>query len=192
MLLVLVFHSDAKAWMPGIHALIFRVAQRFAIFAASLRLRSPAMHPAMGPSRAQIRDTVRPALALMISVGVGAPAWADDCKQLQERRDQLAQQAMAAEVALVHRQRQQLCPKLEALATRDSAEVSPQLDYGAYIRCRQKAEAELRNSQTVQYRNSADFPFFTKEGARLAREADALQQAVLGGCADRDRPGLNN
>lgn len=146
----------------------------------------------MEPFSSQISEAARSGLVLMISLGVGVPAWADACQQLQKQRDQLAQQAMAAEVALVHRQRQQLCPELEELATRDSAELTPQLDYGAYIRCRQKAEVELRNTQTVLYRNSAGFPFLTTKGADLAREADTLQQAVSGSCADRNGPDRAN
>ena len=60
---------------------------------------------------------VRSALALPLAFGFVVPSWAVDCGQLQEQRDQLARYAMAAEVVLVHAQRQRVCPQLEALAT---------------------------------------------------------------------------
>lgn len=134
------------------------------------------------------RIPYKPSLALMISLVVGTPAWGVDCKQLQDQRDQLAQQAMAAEVALVHRQRQQLCPQLETLATGQIAELTPQLDYGAYIRCRQKAETELHTNRPVLYRNTAGFPYFTSEGARLAQDADGLKRALSENCAATKSP----
>lgn len=120
---------------------------------------------------------------LALALEVGLPAWGLDCQQLQEQRDQRAQRAMAAEVALVHSQRQKLCPQLEALATSESTGSSPQLDYGAYIRCRQQAEADLVNSRRVLYRNTLGFTFLTVEGARLAREADGMQQTLSASCS---------
>ena len=107
----------------------------------------------------------------------------------QEQRDQLARRAMAAEVALVHAQRQRVCPQLEALATadgktNDSNAGSPgQLDYGAYIRCREQAEMQLKTTRPVLCWNSAGFPFLTPEGVRLARQADALIKSLQASCS---------
>ena len=132
---------------------------------------------------------VRWALALPLAFVAVTPSWAVDCRQLQEQRDQLARRAMAAEVTLVHAQRQRVCPQLEALAaadgkTSDSSVESPgQLDYGAYIRCREQAEMQLTAKRPVLYRNSAGFPFLTPDGARLARQADALVKARLASCS---------
>jgi hypothetical protein len=131
----------------------------------------------------------RLALATLLFVGISGPTWALDCQQLQEQRDQLARRAIAAEVALVHAERQRLCPQLEALATPDSkatdstAGASAELDYGAYIGCRQHAEAQLLQSRPVLYKNTAGFPLLTVEGARLAREADALIMQLQASCA---------
>jgi hypothetical protein len=132
---------------------------------------------------------VRWALALPLAFVAVTPSWAVDCGQLQEQRDQLARRAMAAEVALVHAQRQRVCPQLEALATADgktnesSAGLPVQLDYGAYIRCRQLAEMQLTATRPVLYRTSAGFPFLTPDGARLARQADALIKALQVNCS---------
>jgi hypothetical protein len=112
-----------------------------------------------------------------------------DCRQLHEQRDQLARRAMAAELVLVHAERQRVCPRLEALATADgktndsSAEPPEQLDYGAYILCREQAEMQLTATRPVLYRNSAGFPFLTTDGARLARQADALIKARQASCS---------
>ncbi len=124
-----------------------------------------------------------------MALGLSAPTWAVDCSQLHEQGDQLARRAMAAEVTLVHAQRQRVCPQLEALATADgkanesSAELPAQLDYGAYIRCREQAEMQLTASRPVLYRNSPGFPFLTSDGARLARQADALIKALQASCS---------
>jgi len=78
-------------------------------------------------------------LAFPLAFGFVVPSWAVHCGQLQEQRHQLARRAMAAEVALVHAERQRVCPQLEALATTDgktndsSAESPEQLNYGATI-----------------------------------------------------------
>ena len=132
---------------------------------------------------------VRWVLALPLAFGFVDPSWSVDCRQLQEQRDQLARRAMAAEVTLVHAQRQRVCPQLEALATTDgktnesSEELPGQLDYGAYIRCREQAEMQLTAKRPVLYRNSTGFPFLTPDGARLARQADALIKALQSSCS---------
>lgn len=132
---------------------------------------------------------VRWLLMLPLAFGLGAPSWAVTCLQLHEQRDQLARRAMAAEVALVHAERQRLCPQLEALATADrkatdsTGDASAELDYGAYIRCREQAEMQLTATRPVLYRNSSGFPLLTPDGARLARQADALIKAWQASCS---------
>lgn len=111
-----------------------------------------------------------------------APALAlDDCRALKELRDQWMQQAMQAEIILLQSIRQRFCPREEAQAAAANALAPGQgagtaLDYSAYIRCRQRAEAHLQRSRPVLYRNLRGFAFFTPQGARLAAEADGLQQ----------------
>ncbi len=131
----------------------------------------------------------RLALATLLFISISDPTWAVNCQQLQEQRDQLARRAMAAEVVLVQAQRQKLCPQLEALATADgkttesTAGASAELDYGAYIRCREQAEMQLTATRPVLYRNSAGFPFLTPDGARLSRQADALIRELQASCS---------
>jgi hypothetical protein len=62
-------------------------------------------------------------------------------------------------------------------------QLASQLDYGAYIRCREQAEMQLRASRPVLYTNHSGFPFLTPDGARLARQADALLKARQSGCS---------
>jgi hypothetical protein len=142
------------------------------------------------PLGAQRMDPcVRWALVLPLAAGFGASGWAVDCWSLQEQRDRLAGQAMAAEVALVHSQRERLCPQLEALATADGSARDPnagsptQLNYGAYIRCREQAEVELLQSRPVLYKNRSGFPYLTAEGARLAGQVDGLITALQATCS---------
>jgi hypothetical protein len=128
---------------------------------------------------------------------ISPPAWAGPhCQALRQQRDQLARAAMQAEIALLQSVRQRLCPRQEALATAANAgaaqtpQQGPQeepleqpLDYGAYIRCREQAEAELRRSRTVLHRSQRGFTFYTAEGARLAAEADGVQEQLQGQCS---------
>lgn len=133
--------------------------------------------------------SIRLALVVRLALGIATPGWSADCKQLEEQRDQLARRAMTAEVALVHAQRQKLCPQLEARATaigeatEQPTGLPAQLDYGAYIRCREQAEKQLRAIRPVLYTNHSGFPFLTPDGARLARQADALIKARQAGCS---------
>ncbi|MFN9635965.1 MAG: hypothetical protein ACK55D_04550 [Synechococcaceae cyanobacterium] len=128
------------------------------------------------------------ALAGAVAGGLAWPARAAEaCRALKEQRDGLARQAIQAEFSLLHGLRQQLCPQQEALATGEQAPApdplkGPQLDYGAYIRCRQQAEAQLQRSRAVLYRNRRGFPFYTAAGARLARQADGLQPRLERQC----------
>jgi hypothetical protein len=110
-----------------------------------------------------------------------APALAQpDCRALKEQRDQRMHQAMQAEIALLQTIRTRLCPAEEAQAAAANAlapghAAGTPLDYSAYIRCRQRAEARLQRSRPVLHRNLRGFAFYTPEGARLASDADGLQ-----------------
>jgi hypothetical protein len=120
-------------------------------------------------------------LTAVLAGGLSGPAAADEaCRALLEERDQLTRQAMKAEIALLHGLRLRLCPEQESLATGAHALApdqasSVQINYEAYIRCRQQAEAQLQRSRPVLYRNQRSLPFYTAEGARLARQGDAVQ-----------------
>lgn len=125
------------------------------------------------------------------------------CRELRQRRDQLAAEAMQAELALVIATRRRLCPQQEALAEQANAGTSaagasgaaatgpldrlqaatPDLDYSAYLQCRRQAEQQLRRSRVVLYSNRNGFSFYTRDGARLAREADVWQQRHQASCA---------
>lgn len=121
------------------------------------------------------------------------PAWsAPDCRPLREQRDRLAAEAMQAEIALLHAIRQRLCPRQEALAVAANALAASQaggaqLDYTAYIRCREQAEAELQSSRPVLHRNRRGFTYYTQAGADLAREADGLQERLERACPSPSR-----
>lgn len=113
-----------------------------------------------------------------------------DCIALQAQRDQLARQSMKAEVALLHRVRQRLCPAQEALATQTVSAApgqtsEPHLDYAAYIRCREQAERDVQRSNPMLYRNLRGFTFYTAEGASLAEQADQLQRQLQRQCPAR-------
>jgi hypothetical protein len=122
-----------------------------------------------------------------------APAWsAPDCRPLREQRDQLAGAAMQAEIALLRGIRQRICPSQEAIAVEANALAASQaggapLDYTAYIRCREQAEAQLQRSRPVLYRNRRGFTYYTQTGADLAREADGLQERLERACPSPSR-----
>ena len=96
------------------------------------------------------------------------------CRSLKDQRDNLSAQAMAAEIALARKYREQICPELAAQAEHANAnEGSSQvIDYAALIACRKKAETRLEKSNKVIYRNRLSFTFYTTKGAALAKEAD--------------------
>lgn len=104
--------------------------------------------------------------------------WAADCHALQEQRDQLARQAIQAEVQLLHSLRQRICPQQEQLASTATDDGKEALDLSVYIRCRQEAEAALQKSHPVLYANQHGFTHYTPDGARWARQADALLEAM--------------
>lgn len=130
---------------------------------------------------------------LLAAVLMAAPLWgAEDCLDLYERRDQLARQAMQPEIVLLHDLRQRLCPQQEAIATEANALAAKPagdalLDYGAYIHCREQAEAQLQLSRPVLYRNRLGFTYYTPAGARLGREVDALQARTEALCSTSER-----
>jgi hypothetical protein len=132
-------------------------------------------------------------LAAVLLLQAQSPAWsAADCRPLLEQRDRLAGAAMQAEIALLHGIRQRLCPRQEAIAVEANALAASQaggaqLDYTAYIRCREQAEAELQRSRPVLYRNRRGFTFYTQTGADLAREADGLQEQGERACPSSSR-----
>ncbi|MCT0223698.1 hypothetical protein [Synechococcus sp. CS-1328] len=118
----------------------------------------------------------------------GLAADAVRCGALLDRRNALAEQAMAEEIRLAGAVRDRLCPALNrradaANANPDSAAAgAPQeqpFDYGGYVECRHRAEAELARSRAVLYRNRLGFPFYTEAGADLARQSDRLVQERL-------------
>ena len=141
--------------------------------------------------------------ALLPLQALAQPFGLAECRGLRERRDQLAAEAMQAEIALVLATRRRLCPQQEALAEQanangagapgTSAEPAAQaqapqaavgdLDYTAYLQCRRQAEERLRRSRVILYTNQKHFTFYTVQGARLAREADAWQQRLSASCA---------
>lgn len=126
------------------------------------------------------------ATALLALGGVALAAPASLCRPWREERDSLAQQAMAAEIVLVQQTRQRLCPQLErqaSAANADQRDYGP-IDYQALIDCRHRAEAALRHTRSVLYRNDRGFLFYTAEGALLARRSDAVHLAGrMRGCS---------
>lgn len=102
------------------------------------------------------------------------------CDVLLQDHDALLRRAHQAEVLLVQAQRRQLCPRLERLAAQPQTTAEPQasvqsLDYGAYSQCRQHAERALAQQRPALYRNAQGLPYYTPDGAQLARQAAALE-----------------
>lgn len=79
--------------------------------------------------------------------------------------------------------RQAGSPPTTTLQADPSQAAAPQLDYSAYLQCRRQAETQLRRSRTILYTNQNGFTFYTLDGARLARDADAWQQRLRASCA---------
>ena len=102
------------------------------------------------------------------------------CRNLLDQRNALAEQAMKAEIALVRTIRERICPLLSQQA--DGANANdrnePTIDYQALLVCRHKAEEQLLRSQRVLYVNSQRFRFYTAAGAKLARQADGVDQEL--------------
>jgi hypothetical protein len=118
---------------------------------------------------------------LLCALGAVHPALAQpDCTAERERQQQLTTEAMRAEMVLVIDTRRKLCPRVEAQAEQPEAEAHSSLDFDAYIRCRANSEALLKRTRPVLYTNRKSFIFYTVQGARLAREADALAAQCSG------------
>ena len=102
------------------------------------------------------------------------------CRNLLDQRNALAEQAMKAEIALVRSVRERICPVLSQQA--DGANANdrnePTIDYQALIVCRHKAEEQLLRSRRVLYVNRQRFRFYTAAGAKLAQQADGLDQEL--------------
>lgn len=112
---------------------------------------------------------------LLMLVAAALPGFAEpNCAQLLDGQQKLATEAMRAEMPLVLATRRRLCPEVEAQAEHPEAAASGALDVDAYIRCRTNTEALLKRTRPVLYTNRKGFIFYTAQGARLAREADAL------------------
>ena len=139
------------------------------------------------------------ALALLLGIlSASSLHAAPVCRELRQRRDGLAAEAMQAEIALVMNIRQRLCPAEETAAEQANAlarshatsSATPSaavpaplpLDYQAFIRCREQAERLLRRARPVLFRNGNGFFFYTATGARLARQAEALQPELAASC----------
>ena len=120
---------------------------------------------------------------LLTSWWLGAPAMAADmevCRNLLDQRNALAEQAMKAEIALVRTTRERICPVLSQQADGANANDHNEttIDYQALIECRRKAEEQLLRSRRVFYVNIQQFRFYTAAGAKLARQADGLNQEL--------------
>ena len=127
---------------------------------------------------------MRHVLTLLLSCWwLAAPAMAAEleaCQNLLDQRNALAEQAMKAEIALARTIRERICPVLSQQA--DGANANdrnePTIDYQALIVCRHKAEEQLLRSQRVLYVNRQRFRFYTAAGAKLAQQADGLDQEL--------------
>ena len=123
-------------------------------------------------------------LTLLLSCWwLAAPAMAAEleaCRNLLDQRNALAEQAMKAEIALVRTIRERICPVLSQQADGANANGRNELtiDYQALIECRHKAEEQLLRSRRVLYVNRQQFRFYTAAGAKLARQADGLNQEL--------------
>ena len=132
---------------------------------------------------------LRALLVVLIASMAPLASWAADldvCHGLKAERDRLAAEAMQAEIALVRRYRERLCPALEqqAQAANANSQVFQAFDYAAFIRCRRQAEQMLERNHRLLYRNRQGFTFYTAAGASLARQADQARQQL----ASRDCP----
>jgi len=139
-----------------------------------------------------IRATV---IAALVGASLGPPALASPardvdanrCRAQREQRDALATQAMEAELTLVRKVRETICPRLTRQAEQANANTpapaagpgEPATDYQALIHCRQQTEQALKASHPLLYRNRLGFVYYTRSGADLARQADAVQDQLL-------------
>ncbi len=151
-------------------------------------------HPPAPDAPAGRCHPARPLLGGLLLALLPAAAMAADaerCGALLDQRHALAARAMAEEIRLAGSVRERLCPVLnrradaananpEAAAgaaagvVAGSAPQEPAFDYGAYLECRHRAEAELARTHPVLHRNRLGFPFYTEAGAFWARASDQL------------------
>lgn len=115
----------------------------------------------------------------LLGVLLLAPALAgtlEQCRDLRQRRDALAAEAMAAEIVLAQELRERLCPELNRQAEGSNAndQVFVPIDYEALRLCRRRAEQLIERTRPVRYRSRVAFTFYTTAGAVLAEKADAV------------------
>jgi hypothetical protein len=127
-------------------------------------------------------------LALVLVVGGQGMALAADslpCRELRQKQEAMTTSALEWEIDLARSIRARLCPQLAARAVVANArdlQFAP-IDYGAWSRCRLQAERSLAATHPVRYRNRQGFPFYSREGAVLAGQADGLLGGLEGrGC----------
>jgi hypothetical protein len=141
-----------------------------------------------------------PLQLLLFTALLAVPAMAmagsqESCWALLDERNAIGERAMQVEIDLVKQTRRQLCPKLEQQAEGANALTGrfEPVDYEALLQCRHRAERRLARNRPVLYRNRQAFIFYTSEGARLARQADALTTSLqANGCqAAGPTPGLS-
>ena len=133
-------------------------------------------------------STVAMAVATLLGSGPLSAAELSLCRALREQRAAIASEAMQAEITLVQRLREQICPQLnqqaEAAHAGGTADPAIAIDYQALIHCRHRAEQRLERQRPLLYTNRRGFRYYTAAGARLARQADAkeltLQQQGCG------------
>jgi len=140
-----------------------------------------------GPAWLRLSRPVASTVAMAVAVAVaillgGGPLSAADlslCRTLREQRAAIASEAMQAELTLVQRLREQICPQLnqqaEAAHAGGTADPAIAIDYQALLHCRHRAEQRLERQRPLLYTNRRGFRYYTAAGARLARQADAKE-----------------
>jgi hypothetical protein len=129
-----------------------------------------------------MRESRSAAASLLVALWCAGKIAAEQnpCRSLKDQRDNLSTQAMAEEIALARKYREQICPKLAAQAEHANANESSSefIDYSALIACRKQAETRLEKSNKVIYRNRLNFTFYTDKGAALAKKADLRNEEM--------------
>ena len=136
-----------------------------------------------GPACLRLSRPVASAVAVAVAILLGGgPLTAADlglCRALREQRAQVASEAMQAELTLIQRLREQICPQLnqraEAAHAGGTADPAIAIDYQALLDCRHQAERRLERQRPLLYTNRRGFLYYTAAGARLARQADAQE-----------------
>lgn len=122
---------------------------------------------------------------LLLQSSAGLAADTESCPQLRQQQQDLARQAMAAELVLVQQSRQRVCPELNRAAEAANAltpdydsTAAAAIDLQALRDCRRTAEQQLERSHRPLYRNRLAFTYYTPSGAALAAAADRLAAAL--------------